>query len=162
MAILYVVLKSINDGIVRSIPFFATGVILAVLLIIQCTLMVGAIQAKGSVESANIYLTQLLEGYSGTIGAQDSQEIFDKVTEQFPLIETFIGYTDFSGYEISELPDVITNTIDGYFTSYIWHRLLWILGFIAVSIVIVIISQNSGTYSKDYMKDSINQTGIYF
>ena len=132
MAILYVVLKSINDGIVRSIPFFATGVILAVLLVIQCTLMVGAIQAKGSIEAANIYLTQLLEGYSGTIGAQDSQEIFDKVTEQFPLFGTFIGYTDFSGHEISELPEVMTSTINDFFTSYIWHRVLWILGFILI------------------------------
>lgn len=132
MAILYAVLKSINDGIVHTIPFFVTGVILAVLLTIQCSLLIGAIQAKDTTEAVHIYLNQILEDYSGTVGAQDSQEVFDKVTEQFPLIETYIGYTDFSGYKISELPDVITSTINDFFTSYIWHRVLWILGFILI------------------------------
>lgn len=132
MIILYAILKSINDGIVRSILFYATGVILAVLLVIQNSLIVGAMQAKDTTEAVYIYLNQILEDYSGTVCAQDSQEVFDKVTERFPLIATFIGYTDFSGHEISELPDVMTSTINDFFTSYILHRVLWILGFILI------------------------------
>lgn len=136
MVILYAVLKSINDGIVHTVPFFATGVFLAVLLIIQCTLMVGAIQAKGTTEAACIYLNQILEDYSGTVGAQDSQEVFDKVAEQFPLIGTFIDYTDFSGHEISELPNVVANNINDFFTLYIWRRVLWIAGFVIIGCLI--------------------------
>jgi len=142
MAILYAVLKYINDGIVRSVPFFATGVVLAVLLIIQCSLMVGAIQAKGTVEAAQIYLRQMSEDYSGTVGAQDSQEIFDQVTERFPLIGTFIGYTDFSGYKISELPEVIAGTVNDYFTSFIWHRILWIIGFVFIGCLVPMLYDN--------------------
>ena len=149
MAILYAVLRSINDGIVHTMLFFTTGVILAILLIIQCSLMVGAIQAKGTTDAAQIYLSQILEDYSGTVGAQDSQEVFDKVTEQFPLIGTFIGYTDFSGHEISELPDVMTDTINEYFTSFIWHRVLWIMGFAVVGCLIpMLFDQRSTTPRK--------------
>ena len=149
MAVLYVILKSINDGIIHSVSFFATGVVLAILLVIQCSLMVGAIQAKGTTEAANIYLNQILEDYSGTVGAQDSQEVFDKVTEHFPLIGTFIGYTDFSGHVISELPDVITSTINDFFTSFIWHRVLWILVFILIGCLIpMLYDKRSATTTK--------------
>ena len=158
MAILYAVLKYINDGIVRSVPFFATGVVLAVLLIIQCSLMVGAIQAKGTVEAAQIYLRQMSEDYSGTVGAQDSQEIFDQMTEQFPLIGTFIGNTDFSGYEISELPEVMTGAINDFFTSFIWHRVLWILGIVVVGCAMAIMFRQK---PYDYGKDMNADLGLY-
>lgn len=148
MAILYAVLRSINDGIVRSVPFFVTGVILAVLLCIQCSLMVGAIQAKGTTEAVKIYLNQILEDYSGNVGVQDGQEIFDQVTNQFPIIGTFIGYTDFSGHEISELPEVITSTINDFFTSFIWHRVLWILGIMFISCLIPMLYDRRNSKNK--------------
>lgn len=138
MAILYAVLKSLSKGIVQSVPFYVTGVVLAILLIVQCSLMIGAIQAKDAVDSAEIYLNQLLEDKYGTISAQDSQKVMDAITENFPIIGNFIDIADFSGHDISDLPEVMHDSMDSYLSSYIWHRVWWILGIIAVACIIAV------------------------
>ena len=136
MAILYAVLAAISRNIVHSIPFYITGVILALLLSIQFSLLIGAFQAKHSVGSVNIYLNQLVEDYEGIVSAQDSQILFDKVVEEFPIIGTFVDLADFSGHEISELPDVVCTTMNNYFSTFIWHRVGWIVGFIVLGCLI--------------------------
>lgn len=137
MAILYVVLKSLGKGIVQTIPFYVTGVVLAILLIIQTSLMIGAMQAKDAADSAEIYMEQLLEGAEGIVSAQDSQAILDKVTEEFPIIGTYLGIANFSGHEISDLAESMHETMTEYLNSYIWHRVWWILGIIVVAVIIV-------------------------
>lgn len=148
MAILYALLSAISRNIVRSIPFYVTGIILAVLLSIQFSLMIGAFQAKYSVDAVNIYLNQLVENNEGIIGAQDSQTIFDRVTEEFPIIGSFVGYADFSGHEISELPNVLCTTINDYFITFIWHRVGWIVGFIVVGCLIPILLYDKRDFNK--------------
>ena len=136
MAILYAVLKSLSKGIVQSVPFYITGIVLAILLIVQCSLMIGAIQAKDMVDSAEIYLNQLLEDQYGTVSAQESQKVMDAITENFPIIGNFIDIADFSGHDISELPEVMHNSMENYLSSYVWHRVWWILGIIVVACII--------------------------
>jgi hypothetical protein len=136
MAILYAVLKSLSKGIVQSVPFYITGIVLAILLIVQCSLMIGAIQAKDMVDSAEIYLNQLLEDKYGTVSAQESQKVMDAITENFPIIGNFIDIADFSGHDISELPEVMHNSMENYLSSYVWHRVWWILGIIVVACII--------------------------
>lgn len=136
MAILYIVLKEYNKEIVKSVTFYVTGVVLTILLITQCSMMIGAIQAKVSVDSAEIYLSQILEG---TASAQDSQEVMDAITEKFPIIGNFIDLADFSGHDISDLPEAMHDTMKNYLNSYIWHRIWWTLGIIVAACVIVII-----------------------
>ena len=155
LAILYAVLKSLSKGIVQSIPFYVTGVVLAILLIVQCSLMIGAIQAKDAVDSAEIYLNQLLEDKYGTISAQDSQKVMDAITENFPIIGNFIDIADFSGHDISDLPEVMHESMINFLSSYIWHRVWWILGIIVVACVIAVCFEKKGgnrtsTYYSDF------------
>ncbi|MGM9687233.1 MAG: hypothetical protein ACI3YI_13580 [Bacteroidaceae bacterium] len=139
MVILYFVLKTLSQGIVRTPVFYITGVVLAVLLLIQTSLMIGAIQAKDAVDSALIYMNQLLENYSGIVGANDSQQILDAVTEEFPIIGVYLNLADFSGNAVSDLAESIHETMSDYLNSYIWHRVWWILGMIVVACVIVML-----------------------
>jgi len=139
MAILYVVLKTLSKGIVQSIPFYVTGVVMAILLVIQCSLMIGAIQAKDSVDAAEIYLNQLLEDSYGTVSAQDSQKVMDAITENFPIIGSFMDIADFSGHDVSDLPEAMHDTMKSYLSSYIWHRVWWILGIIVVACLVVML-----------------------
>ena len=124
MVILYFVLKTLSQGIVRTPVFYITGVVLAVLLLIQTSLMIGAIQAKDAVDSALIYMNQLLENYSGIVGANDSQQILDAVTEEFPIIGVYLNLADFSGNAVSDLAESIHETMSDYLNSYIWHYYL--------------------------------------
>jgi hypothetical protein len=146
MAILYAVLRSVSKSIVKSIPFYITGIVLAILLTIQFSLMIGAIEARSEVESAEIYLSQMLENQTGIIGKQDSQRILDAVNENFPIISSYIGLADFSGHDISEVAESLTDSMDSYLSSYIWHRAFWIIGIIIVSIVIVMLFDRPNAY----------------
>lgn len=158
MAILYVLLKMLNDGIVQSIPFYVTGVVLAILLIIQCSLMIGAIQAKDATKSVEIYLSQMVEESSGTVSAQDSQEIMDAITENFPIIGSFIDIADFSGHDISDLPEVMRNSMEEFLSTYIWHRVWWILGVSATACLIAICFRKRPC---DYSVDMNADLGLY-
>lgn len=145
MAILYVILKSISRNIVHTPVFFITGIVLAILLLIQTSLMIGAIQTKDAADSAEIYLSQLLENSHGTIGAQDSQRILDAITEEFPIIGTYFGVADFSGHDVSDLSSSMHETMIGYLNSYIWHRVWWILGIIIIACLIVMLFDKRST-----------------
>lgn len=137
MALLYAVLKAISRGIVQTPVFYATGVVLAVLLFIQTSLMIGAMQARSVTYGAESYLNQLLEDSYGTVGAQDSQRILDTLTEEIPIIGTFVDTADFSGHDVEDLPAAMTQTIRDYLTTYIWHRVWWTLAIIVVACVVV-------------------------
>ena len=145
MAILYVVLKGISKSIVQTPVFLITGVVLAILLVIQTSLMIGAIQAKDAADSAEIYLNQLLEDNIGTVGARDSQRVLDAVTDEFPILGTYFGVANFSGHEISELPESMHSTMISILNGYIWHRVWWILGIIVVACVIVELFDKKGS-----------------
>lgn len=139
MAILYGVLKSISKAIVQTPVFFVTGFVLAFLLVIQTSQLIGAIYAKGAVDSAEVYLHQRLENDHRTVSANDSQRIFESVREEYPIIGSFWGLADYSGHEASELPEVMHDVMSDYLNSYIWHRLWWILGIITVACLIVML-----------------------
>lgn len=139
MAILYGVLKSISKVMVQTPIFYLTGIVLAILLVVQFSLMIGAIQAKDAVDSAEVYLHQMLENDHSIVSANDSQRIFDSVREVYPIIGSFWGLADYAGHEASELPEVMHEVMSDYLTSYVWHRLWWILGIITVACLIVML-----------------------
>ena len=139
MALLYIVLKIISKGIVQTPVFYITGVLLAILLLIQTSLMIGAIQAKGAADAAQLYLNQILENCEGVVNAQESQQVLDAVIEEVPIIGVFVDVADFSGQKVEELAEVMHDTIVDYLNSYIWHRIWWMLGIILVACFVVIL-----------------------
>lgn len=139
MAMLYFILKALGRGIVRSLVFYITGCVMAALLVIQLSLMIGAMQAKEAADSAQLYMNQLLENNSGVVTANESQQILDAVIEHFPIIGCFIGLADFSGNDVSELSDLIHDTMISFLNSYIWYRFFWILCIVIISCIIVVL-----------------------
>ena len=138
MATLYFLLKTMSRGTVRSIPFFITGSFLAILLIINMTVIVGAFTLKAETESIRLWLAQQLDGVYGTADVQSSQQIGDLLNEEFPLSECFLNLFDFSGHPIDELPQVFYEVINEEMTSVIWNKLLWSLGFIVAAVLIAL------------------------
>lgn len=139
MALLYFALKSVSKGIVQTPIFFVTGIVLAVLLAIQSTLLIGALEAKDATDAAELYLNQLLEGSQGVISAKESQQVMDALTEKFPLIGVYANIADFSGNDWAELPRVIHDTLTSYLNSFIWHRVWWSLAIIALACLVVML-----------------------
>lgn len=158
MAILYVVLKIINSGIVQSMTFYVTGVVLAILLVIHCSLMIGAIQAKNATHSAEIFLSQLVEDKYGTVSVQDSQEIMDAITDKFPVIGNYIDIANISENDISNLPEIMHESMVKYLSSYIWHRVWWILAIIILAVIIALCFRKR---PYDYSIDMNTDMGLY-
>lgn len=156
MVILYALLKALSKGIVQTPVFFVTGVVLAVLLVIQFSLMIGAMQAKDAVDSMEIYLSQLVEDKHGIVGAQESQQVMDAVTEQFPVIGSFLDIADFSGHNMAELPEVMHETMTNYLNSYIWHRVWWILGIIVMACVVVVLFENNKKGNRSHIRRRVS------
>lgn len=138
MATLYFILSTLSKGAVRSIPFFVTGPILALLLMVNMTLLVGAFTVKNETESMRLWLTQRLNGIHGTADLQSSQQVGDILNEQFPLSGCFLNLFDMSGHPIEELPQVFYEVINDEMNSMIWSRLLWSLGFIIVAMLVAL------------------------
>ena len=138
MATLYFILSCLSKGTVRSIPFFITGPILALLLMVNMTLLIGAFTVKSETKSMRLWLTQRLDGIHGTADLQSSQQVGDMLNEQFPLSGCFFNLFDMSGHPIEELPQVFYEVINDEMNSMIWSRLFWSLGFIVAAMLVAL------------------------
>lgn len=138
MVTLYFVLKMLSEGIVRSIPFLVTGPILAILLLVNTTVMVGAFKVKSLAKTMNIWLTQQLNGYSGIVDVEASQEIGEMLEGKFPILSAYLNIWKFSGTSISDLPNAMTGTITDAMNSQICSNILWSLGGIVVATLVAL------------------------
>lgn len=139
MAILYFVLKSLSQGIVKSIPFYITGVILAFLLTCNLSIVIGAFQVKETTEAMEVSLRQLSETVSGVVNANESQEIFDFLVDQYPLLGNYLQLADFSGNNVTDLVFAMPQEVRSEMNDVIWSNLLWALVYIVIACLVVMI-----------------------
>ena len=139
IAIIYFALKAFNPGIVQTPVFYITGALLVILLLIQTSLMFGAMQAKDTADTAQQYISGLIENYQGIANAEESRQAIDAIADEFPIIGNFVDLTAFYGQEIADLPASIHATVTNYLNYYIWHRIWWMLGVIIVSCLTIIL-----------------------
>lgn len=147
MAILYFILKSLSQGIVKSVPFYITGVILAFLLTCNISIAIGAYQVKESTEAMEVSLRQLAEQVAGVVNANESQAIFDMLIDDYPLLGNYLQLADFSGNHVSDLVFAMPQEVRSEMNSVIWSNLLWALGYIVMACVVVMIFDR-GMYSQ--------------
>lgn len=154
MALLFIVLKSVGRGIVKTPAFYITGVVLAFLLIIQTTLMIGAIKAKRTADEAQQYLAELVENYQGIVGTEGSRELLEVLKDEYPMLGNFIDITSFYGNSVAELPTAVHSSMTDYLNSYIWHRIWWIFGItIGACAIVCCFKKNNQSYTGNYYMD---------
>ncbi len=151
MAFLYLLLRVINVGTVKGLVFYATGVVLAVLLLIQFSLLIGAVEAIDTVNAAGLMISQMVEQAEETLQMNDTRHLFDAVTDKFPLIGLYIGACDVPGNTVETVAATMVETMCDCLTAYIWRRVLWIVGLSFVAcVVVVIFRQKENNYIVDY------------
>ena len=154
IVLFYVLFKALDSDVVRSKAFIAVSSVLAFLLIIQFSMLIGAVQAKGEVDSAEIYLQQISENKYGIIDANESQALLNEVTNEFPLIGTYIGVCNFAGHSMEDIASAMADTMRSYLTTFIWHRVWWILGFIVTAGVLVCVIPGTGRRKGKNLSDT--------
>lgn len=158
MGVIYVGLYLLNSGIVKSIPFYVTGGVLAILLTVQFSLMIGAFEADNVVDSAEQTIRQVTENASNTLRVNDSQQLLEKIKQEYPVVGIYIGVCDISGTAVQDIAGAVTQTMHDYLSDYIWRRIFWIAGFTIVACAIAIVFRER---ENNYTIDMDADLGIY-
>lgn len=140
--------------------------VLAVLLLFggaQCTMMVGAMYAKGYVDDVSGYANNLLPEKSAAQDAvSDFQRIRQQIEEQFPLSKSVfkrINTDDIQEYTASghSVVEFIADEMKSTINYYILRRVAWLLGVVLIALVGILMLNKP----RDYTIDINNLDSIY-
>lgn len=153
VGLLYVILRQLCRGAVHTIPFYVIGVVLFAVLLVQQTLMFGAFKAKGYVDNVAEYVYEVIDLKDGLKESANINNVdpslTEKVKEEFPMVSLFVNMDKIEEYaeDIDDLEDtvpVIKNEFQSALNYYILRRILWSLGVIVVSVVLVCLIESRG------------------
>lgn len=117
-------------------------------------------EVEDKVDAVEVRIEQIMENFYGTLSATDSQQLLDRLNEEFPLMSLYVDTANFSGTNTLSIASSMKEALDDYLDSYIWHRVFWSIGmiFIACLIAICFDKGNGGrtTKKQESMYDSSN------
>lgn len=145
MAVLYIALMLVSKTVVQTPAFYVVGAVMAVLLLIQTTLLIGAVEAQDAADEAFELTNQVVDTSAGVIDNENVQQMLDAVNEQYPILQNFVDLSEFSTDGVTNLADAMHLQVTDYLDSFIWHRVWWILGVIIVGCTVVIVLDKPGS-----------------
>ena len=145
MAVLYIALMLVRKTVVQTPAFYVVGAVMAVLLLIQTTLLIGAVEAQDAADDAFEFTSQVVDTSLGVVDNENIQQVLDSVNEQYPILQNFIDLSEFSTEGVTNLTDAMHQQVTDYLDSFIWHRVWWILGVIIVGCTVVIVLDKPGS-----------------
>lgn len=133
---------------------YIVGIMLFFLLAFQSTMIVGAIKIINISDYYEKQISQLVNNNfppNQEISKQQSEQVIQRLINEYPILQHYIKNGEFTGYEVQELPEAIGNELRSLMRGYILHRLFWCLGFVIASAILVITCFNK-------QKQAYNQT----
>ena len=146
MALFVFLIKGWYKDATFSPVSYLVGAVLFLFLSFQCVLIVGSLKIISMTDDYEQQITALVQSYSpeDEVSQAQASEVIDAIIDEFPILEYYIGGGEFSGYTASQLPAAIAQELRSFMRWYIFRRILWCLGFVAVGAFLVIrsLSQN--------------------
>lgn len=136
MALFVFIIKGWWKNALFTIWSYLIGFVLFLLLIFQCTMIVGSLKIVDTCDEYEAYFRQVVDSaYEGwqEVSQRDADIIIKKSIAKFPLLEYYISGGEFSGHSAKNLPTVMADELRSFMWSYIIRRLLWCLGFVLVA-----------------------------
>ena len=143
MALFILIVKGWFKDAMFSIWSYIIGIILFILLAVQCTMIVGSLKIIDTTDTYEAYFTEIVDNiYDGweQVPTEQADVIIKKAIGEYPLLDYYIGGGDFSGFNAKQLPGAIAKELRSFMRAYITRRLLWCLGFVLVAGVLGIIT----------------------
>lgn len=133
MALFVFIITSWWKDALFTVWSYVIGVVLFLLLAVQCTLIVGSLKALDMVDVYEGYVTEIVDKcYESceevTIG--ESDQLIKNLIDEYPLLEYYISGGKFEGYDACEFPATLAEEIRTFMRKYIFRRLMWCLGFV--------------------------------
>lgn len=172
MGLLFVLLRAIDKRHVGTIPFFIVGIFLAIFLLVQQTLMFGAIKARSAVseikETVNV-CTDAMQNRMAALSevfpegkSLNPEELVSKAQEDCQILVTYGDILDLKTEDFTtaidgegSISENLFQMVDDKLKTYIWHRVWWIIGISLLSCIVVLLlpgkktSYGGGRYSSD-------------
>lgn len=136
MALFVFIIKGWWKNALFTIWSYLIGFVLFLLLIFQCTMIVGSLKIVDTCDEYEAYFRQVVDSaYEGwqEVNQRDADIIIKKSIAKFPLLEYYISGGEFTGHSAKNLPTVMADELRSFMWSYIIRRLLWCLGFVLVA-----------------------------
>ncbi len=165
IAIMYFVLQMISKTCVKTIPFYISMAVLAVLLVVQDTFLIAAFKANDMVSAAEILIQQQIGAYSQALNIEEVQNVLDIVVREVPLLGVFVNITNVQVDNAQDLATEMAVVLHDYLNAYIWRRIGWCSVFIVVAVLITFfadkrnIKANSSTGRRATVRTSDRHLG---
>jgi len=140
MALFVFLIKGWYKDATFSPVSYLVGAVLFLFLSFQCVLIVGSLKIISMTDEYEQQITALVQSYSpeDEVSQAQASEVIDAIIDEFPILEYYIGGGEFSGFTASQLPAAIAQELRSFMRWYIFRRILWCLGFVAVGAFLVI------------------------
>lgn len=136
IAIMYFVLQMISKTCVKTVSFYISMAVLAVLLIVQDTFLIAAFRANDMVSAAEILIQQHIGSSSQALNMEQVQNVLDMVVREIPLLGVFVNITNVQVDNAQDLATEMAAVLHNYLNAYIWRRIGWCGAFIVVAVLI--------------------------
>lgn len=139
---------------------YVVGTVLFVFLVIQLSLLIGAVDVMCTVDDIELAIKHIVETAGATNLSVESQQVFDTIKEKYPMLDLYMGWCDHSSANVTPIAMIIGDSVRDYLTSYIWHRIWWILGAMALACGLVILTSRNVSKSANFSYDNSSEISI--
>jgi hypothetical protein len=120
---------------------YVVGALLFLLLSFHCVLVVGSLKIIDMSDEYENRISAIVDNVfspSDEVSLAQASDVIDRIIDEFPILQYYIGGGEFSGFTAKELPHAIAQELRSFMRWYIFRRILWCLGFVIVGAVCVI------------------------
>lgn len=146
VAIMFFLIKSWFSNSTFTPVSYITGAILFFFLSFQAVLLCGAITIKSYCNNVEITINGWVKDIPSEIrfDQKNSQQILNRIQEEWPLVGYFVGSADFTGHTPIDIAQSMTQELRSFMNGYILRRIGWSLLF-AVSGAFIVIKTTERT-----------------
>lgn len=119
---------------------FVVGGILFFFLAFQAVLLCGAVTIKSYCDDVETAINGMVANIPDDIpfSTEDSQQILDNISEEWPLVGYYVNLADFRGHTSATIAGAMADELRSYMNWFILRRVCWSLAFVVVGAIIVI------------------------
>lgn len=119
---------------------FVVGGILFFFLAFQAVLLCGAVTIKSYCDDVEMAIDGMVANVPDDIlfSTEDSQQILDRISEEWPLVGYYVNMADFQGHTSATIGSAMADELRSYMNWFILRRVCWSLAFVVVGAIIVI------------------------
>lgn len=141
MALFVFLIKGWYKDAQFSLASYIVGIILFLLLSVQCILISGALRIIDTADYYEVQIQRIVErDYSPLtdITIRQSDDILKEIIYEYPILQYYISGGQFQGYQADQVAHAMAVELCSFMRWYIFRRILWCLGFVLVGAIIVI------------------------